>query len=382
VRPEQEPGQRAAVDLAVRLGLLAVFAYYALTLVRPFLPLLLWSVILTVAFYPVYSWLRARFGGRSWPAALSLTCVAVAIVVGPTTILLASLIESLEVIGRHLGGGRLDLPPTPKVVVDLPMIGDQLQQAWVLASTNLEGFLARYSKPLLNVGEWTLHAVAGLAGSVLLVLAAVIISGFLYGPAPRLAADTRTFAARVIGARGAAFVDLAGVTIRNVARGVIGVALIQALLIGFGLIVAEVPAAGLLTLAVLVLGILQIGSGPVLIPLLVWAWATRDTMPAMLLTLYMIPAGLIDNVLKPLLMGKGLGTPVLVILAGVIGGTISHGLIGLFLGPVVLAVFYDLLRFWVAADGATESDRTDEAGGTSAVAARRVSPRSGSGDPA
>ena len=228
------------------------------------------------------------------------------------------------------------------------MIGDELTDAWQLASSNLEGFLGQYGKPIVSVGEWTLHAVAGLAGSVVLVLAAVIISGFLYGPAPRLTLAGRRFAERVIGARGSAFVDLAGVTIRNVARGVIGVALIQALLIGFGLIVAEVPAAGLLTLAVLVLGILQIGSGPVLIPLLIWAWATRDTMPALFLTLYMIPAGLIDNLLKPLLMGKGLQTPVLVILAGVIGGTISYGLVGLFLGPVVLAVFYDLLRFWVA----------------------------------
>ena len=148
---------------------------------------------------------------------------------------------------------------------------------------------------------------AGLAGSVILVLAAVVISGFLYGPAPRLAAGVRHFAVRVVGARGSAFVDLAGVTIRNVARGVIGVALIQSLLIGFALIVAEVPAAGLLTLAVLVLGILQIGVGSRWsIPLLIWAWVTRDTMPALFLTLYMIPAALIDNVLKPMLMGKGL----------------------------------------------------------------------------
>ena len=160
----------------------------------------------------------------------------------------------------------------------------------------------------------------------------------------------RAFAERVVGPRGSAFVDLAGVTIRNVARGVIGVALIQALLIGFGLIVAEVPAAGLLTLAVLVLGILQVGAAPVVIPLLIWVWATRDTTPALLLTLYLIPAMLADNALKPLLMRKGLETPVLVILAGVIGGTISYGLIGLFLGPVVLAVFYDLLRFWMAED--------------------------------
>jgi predicted PurR-regulated permease PerM len=229
-----------------------------------------------------------------------------------------------------------------------------MTDAWELASSNLEDFLAEYGRPILNIGEWTLHAAAGLAGSVLILLAAVIISGFLYGPGPRLATEVRHFAVRVIGARGSAFVDLAGVTIRNVARGVIGVALIQSLLIGFALIVAKVPAAGLLTLAILLLGIVQIGSGPVVIPLLIWAWVTRDTMPALFLTLYMIPASLIDNLLKPILMGKGLTTPALVIFAGVIGGTISYGLIGLFLGPVVLAVFYELLRFWVADDPAAD----------------------------
>jgi predicted PurR-regulated permease PerM len=355
VLPEEEPThprtpERVAVDLAVRLGLLAVFAWFALNLVRPFIPLLLWSVILTVAFYPVFGWLRARLGGRSWLAALLLTGFSVGIVAGPTTILLSSLLDSLEVIRRYVGADRIDLPPPPKALVELPIVGDQVTDAWALASSNLEDFLGQYGRPILNVGEWTLHAAAGLAGSVILVLAAVVISGFLYGPAPRLAAGVRHFAVRVVGARGSAFVDLAGITIRNVARGVIGVALIQSLLIGFALIVAEVPAAGLLTLAVLVLGILQIGSGPVVIPLLIWAWVTRDTMPALFLTLYMIPASLIDNALKPILMGKGLATPALVIFAGVIGGTISYGLIGLFLGPVVLAVFYDLLRFWVADD--------------------------------
>ena len=130
----------------------------------------------------------------------------------------------------------------------------------------------------------------------------------------------------------------------------IGVAIIQALLVGLGLIVAQVPAAGLLTLAVLVLAILQIGSAPVVLPLLIWAWFAMGWLPALLLTLYLIPVSVADNLLKPVLMGKGLHTPMLVILVGVIGGTISYGLIGLFLGPIVLAVFYDLLIFWVTSN--------------------------------
>jgi predicted PurR-regulated permease PerM len=353
VAPQQDDGgerslDRIAVDIAVRLGFLGLFAWFALTLMRPFLPILLWSIVLTVAFYPAFAWLKGQFGGRAWLASTCLTGFALGIVLGPTTILIASLIRSLEFVAHHLGAGRPDLPPPPKALTDLPVIGDDLTTAWTLASSNVEEFMGRYGKALLGAGEWLLHFVAGLAGSIVVILLAVLISGFLYAHGPRLVEGFRLFAQRVIGERGSGFVDLAGVTIRNVARGVIGVAIIQGLLTGFGLIVAEVPGAGLLTLAVVVLAILQIGGAPVMLPVLIWAWLNMETMPALFLTLYLIPVTLIDNVLKPILMGKGLTTPMLVILIGVIGGTISYGLIGLFLGPIVLAVFYELLIFWVA----------------------------------
>jgi predicted PurR-regulated permease PerM len=347
--PEHRSLDRAAVDLAVRLGFLGLFAYFALTLMRPFIPVLLWSIVLAVAFYPAFAWLKARLG-RAWLASGLLTLFSLLIVLGPATILVASLIRSLEHLGHQLAAGHLDLPPPPRALEDVPVVGDNLRDAWTLASSNLQAFMARYGKALLGAGEWMLHAVAGLAGSILAILLAVLIAGFLYFPGPRLVHGARIFAHRVVGSRGSGFVDLAGATIRNVARGVIGVAIIQALLIGLALIVADVPAKGLLTLAVLVLAILQIGSFPVVLPLLVWAWLEMATLPALLLTAYLIPVGLLDNVLKPLLMGKGLRTPMLVILAGVIGGTISYGLIGLFLGPIVLAVFYELLIFWVTAE--------------------------------
>ena len=176
----------------------------------------------------------------------------------------------------------------------------------------------------------------------LLLCVSVIIAGFLYVSGPQLAQGGRAFAERVVASRGAAFVDLAGLTIRNVSRGVIGVAAIQALLAGIVMVGAGIPGAGLLAFAVLVLCIVQIGPAPVLLPLLIWAWMALATGPALVLTLLLVPIMLLDNVLKPLLMGRGLRTPTLVILIGVIGGTITHGLIGLFLGPVVLSVLYEL----------------------------------------
>jgi predicted PurR-regulated permease PerM len=349
-RPDPRTPDRLAIDIAVRLSLLGLFAYFALSLMAPFLSILLWSIVLSVALYPVFAWVRDRLGGRPKLAAALITFATLSIVLGPTTVLVSSLIHTLETLAMKVHGGSLAIPAMPPALAEIPIVGPGIATGWTQATTNLEAFLTTYRSALLGAGEWVLHAVAGLAGSVLVIVVAVLISGFLYFPGPRFVTAFRAFASRVVGPHGSDFVDLAGATIRNVARGVIGVAAIQALLIGVGLIVAGVPAAGLLTMAVLVLAILQIGSGPVVVPLLIWAWIQMPTPQALLVTAYMVPVSVIDNVLKPMLMGKGLPTPMLVILMGVIGGTISYGLIGLFLGPIVLAVFYELIVYWVAAE--------------------------------
>ncbi len=349
--PTGAPGPRSpdrlAVDIAVRLAVLAVFSYFALDLLRPFLGLVLWSVVLAVAFYPVFDWLRRRLGGRGRLAAVLVTVAGLAVVLGPATVLISSLIHSLEALARHFGPGRPDLPPPPHLIERIPVVGDSLVATWTQATSNLEGFLGRYSRAMLPAGEWLVRAITRLGGSVVVILAAVCVSGFLLLPGPRMVRLCRSFAGRLAPGHGPEFVDLAGATIRNVARGVLGIATIQALLMGLGLIVAGVPAAGLLSLVSLVLAILQIGLIPIVVPVLIWAWFHFDTLPALILTLYLIPVTLSDGPLKAVMMGKGLHTPLIVILAGVIGGTITYGLVGLFLGPILLAVFYDLVTFWM-----------------------------------
>ena len=203
----------------------------------------------------------------------------------------------------------------------------------------------KYGPAVLPAGGSVLGKIAALSADVLKFVVSVIISGFLFVPGPRLAASARAFAVRLIRHGGAHFVDLAGATIRNVSRGVIGVALLQALLGRRDPDACGVPGAGLIAFAVLILCIIQIGPAPVLVPVMIWAWMTSTAL-ALVLTVLLIPVMLVDNVLKPILMARGLTTPMLVILTGVIGGTITHGLIGLFLGPVVLAVFYDLVVAW------------------------------------
>ncbi|ODT05990.1 MAG: AI-2E family transporter [Mesorhizobium sp. SCN 65-20] len=334
-------------DLVIRLAFLGLFAYLSLQLVRPFLPIVAWAILLTVALYPVYAWLARILGGRNRISATVVTGLALLTILGPVSVLLASLVESVQLLAAGLAAGTLRVPPPTPQVAEWPIIGKTAYEVWTVASGSLDEALQRYGPTLLPASGEILIRIAGLGGDLLKFIASVVIMGFLFLPGPRLASGARQFAARLVAPRGAQFVDLAGATIRNVSRGIIGVALLQALIAGIVLVVAGVPGAGLIAFGVLILCIVQIGGAPVLLPVIIWAWSVKTGGAALALTAVLIPVMLLDNVLKPILMGRGLSTPTLVVLTGVIGGTLSYGLIGLFLGPIVLAVFYELIVAWV-----------------------------------
>lgn len=352
--------EAAVIDIVIRLAFLGLLAYWAGLLIAPFVILVVWAIILAVAVYPLYHWLRARLGGRGSLASLLITLIGLAIILGPAVVLSASLIDTAQSVSSGLRDGTLTVTPPPETVKDWPLIGDKVHGAWSHASNNLSGFINKHAATILAQSGAIAGSIAGIGGSVLGFVVSIIIAAFLYGRGPALAGSASQFAARIAERRGEEFVQLAGATIRNVSRGVIGISFLQATLAGIGLIVAGIPAAGLITLVVLVLGIIQIGPGLVLIPTIIWAWTAMDTMTALLFTIYMVPVTLVDNVLKPIVMAKGLKTPMLVIFIGVIGGTLAHGLIGLFLGPIVLAVFYDLLIAWVRGEEAEAGEEPSE----------------------
>jgi predicted PurR-regulated permease PerM len=334
-------------QLAIRLGLLAFLLYWSFVLVRPFIPIFAWSVVLTVALYPAYDWLAVHLGGRPKLAAVIITLVSLAIVIGPATWLGLGLIESLRSFAGRLDSGSLIVPSPPDGVKDWPIVGTQLHALWEHASSNLRAALnevAPHLKPLAG----PVFAFAGSAGAgTIKFIASVVIAGFLFPTGPRLVAATRSIQARLLPQRSQDFVALAGATIRSVSQGVIGVAILQSLLAGIGLKLAGVASAGALAFAVLVLGIMQIGSAVVLFPVIIWIWTSKDFMAALLITIYLLVVGLADNVLKPMLMGRGLNTPMLVIFIGVLGGTIAHGIVGLFIGPIILAVAWELMTAWI-----------------------------------
>jgi predicted PurR-regulated permease PerM len=334
------------IDLAVRLGLLGLLGYWSLLLIRPFLTIMVWSIVLTVALFPVFDWLAAILYGRRGLAAALVTLVNLLIVFGPVTWLGLGLIESVRVLSERLAAGELSVPPPFEGIKGWPFIGNQLYEMWNLASINLREAFIKILPQLKPVGSTLLGAAAATGAGMLQFIASVIVAGCLFSPGPSLVSAARAFSRRIDPKRGEAFMQMAASTIRNVSRGVIGISLLQALLAGTGLMVAGVPAAGLITLAVLILGIIQIGPSVILIPVILWSWITMDTVTAAVFTAYMAPVNLLDNVLRPIVLAHGLTTPMAVIFIGIIGGTLTHGLIGLFVGPVALALAWELLATW------------------------------------
>lgn len=335
-----------AIQIAIRLGLLAFLIYWSFILLRPFIPILAWAAVLAVALHPAYDWVSTHLGHRPRIAAVTITIAMLAVFLGPAAWLGIGLVEGLRNISEDLNSGELKIPSPPSSVRDWPFVGESLYQFWSEASHNLEAAfsqIAPYLKPLTG----TILEFAGSAGTgTLKFLAAVAIAGFLLPSGPRIVAAMRKIVAKIAPQRRTDFLALAGATIRTVTQGVIGVAVLQSLLAGIGLKIAGVPHAGVLAFAVLVLGIVQIGSSPILLPVIIWIWTVKEASVAVLMTIYLVLVGLSDNALKPLLMGRGLSTPALVIFVGVLGGTLAHGIVGLFVGPIVLAVAWELLMAW------------------------------------
>ena len=352
-----ERSGEAVIHTAIRLGLLAALIYWSVILLRPFIPILVWSVVLAVALYPVFDWLSSYLGHRPRIAAVLTTLIVLAVFLAPATWLGIGLVDGLRDISDRLFSGNLVLPAPPESVQGWPLVGQQLYELWSKASTNLQATfrdLAPHLKPLAG----PILAIAGSAGTgTIKFILSVIVAGFLFAPGPRLVASTRSVLARIVPERSKELIILAGATIRTVAQGVIGVAVLQSLLAGIGLKIAGVPNAGVLAFAVLVLGIIQIGSAPILLPVIVWiwVWADKSVGAALLITIYLLLVGIADNVLKPILMGRGLSTPVLVIFLGVMGGTLAHGIVGLFVGPILLAVAWELLMAWSQEETAVPS---------------------------
>lgn len=343
-----------AIEIAIRIAAIAFVLFAVGEILAPFLSPIVWGIIIAVAAFPLFRWWTAQLGGRRGLAAISFTLLALLFLITPTVWLTSALVEWGRGFAAQIAEGGLKVPPPPPGVAAWPLVGQRLDQLWSLASSNLEAALGLLEPQLKAVAPWLLTSLAAAGVSVLKFVFSIVIAGVLLASSEEGGRLTRRLFVRLAPTMGADYARLAEQTVRSVANGVIGVAVIQALLAGAGFLAVGVPAAAFLALVCLVLAVVQLPMGVVVLPIVAYVWFTDTTLTAILFTAWNVPVILVDNLLKPLLLGRGVEAPMPVIFLGAIGGLVTSGIIGLFVGAVILVLAYELFRSWLdASQGAT-----------------------------
>ena len=335
----------------IQIGALLLLLMLCYDIVAPFVHIILWGIVIAVGLYPAHQSLTARLGGREKTSAAILVLIGLAIVITPVWLTTDSSISAAQNVSTNIEAGTVSIPPPNDNVANWPLVGKPIHAFWTSAADNIEGTLNTYSDQLKSIGQ-TLFSIAG--GAILGALAfivSILIAGALITHAESGHKAARAIAGSLMGDEsGDKMTELSILTIRSVVKGVLGIAIIQAGAALVGLVIMGVPAPGLWALAVLVVAIIQLPPWLVLAPIAIWVFSIADPIPATIFAVYMLIVSLADMVLKPMLLGRGVDTPMLVILFGAIGGAMAMGIIGLFLGAVILAVSYELLIAWMAPD--------------------------------
>jgi predicted PurR-regulated permease PerM len=337
------------IEIAVRVGVILLLLAGCLLVMAPFAAIIGWALVIAVALDPTFERLCAQLGGRRKLAAAIVTFVMLAALILPAIALSDTFVTGVAALRGHAEAGTLKIPPPPEAVATWPLVGKSLSAAWSLAATNLDAVIEANRDRVIGLARWLVTQVASLGLDVLKVIVAMIAAGFLLVAAQSMGDTGERLIRRVAGPHGARFGRLAVATTRSVARGVLGVALIQALLAGLGLLLAGVPGAGLLTMLVLVLCVVQLGPLLVMLPAAIYLFATGDTLTAVVFSAWAVFVQLIDNVLKPILLGRGVDVPMLVVVLGAIGGLLAMGVIGLFAGAIILVLGYASIKAWIEA---------------------------------
>lgn len=339
------------------LSLLLIACYLILA---PFITLMVWATVLAIALYPLQKRIAGRLRGRNGWAASIITVLMLAIMIVPAVWLLLSTVKEVKELAELYRAGQFHIPPPPENVKGWPVVGRTIHQLWSDGNSNLTKLISEHTDQVKVISLKFLDLLASTGKGIVLFTLAVVASGVLLAYAKPAGEFAKSLFIKLLGNMGAEMTDLAETTVRNVAKGILGVAFIQSMLAGVGFVLAGIPLAGLWIVVCLVLAIVQVGLLPVSIGVIIYIWSHASTTTAVLLTIWMIFVGVIDNILKPIMLGKGAPVPMLVVFLGAIGGFMSSGFIGLFTGAIILSVGYKLLQTWLntSKEEAAEVEKT------------------------
>ena len=329
----------------------------------PFLTAVVWATMIVVATWPLLLMLQRWLLGRRWLAVTVMTLLLLAIFLLPFLFAIGAFIENYqEITAWTTSLATFTLPPPPDWLGKIPLVGARAASQWQqIAALSREELATRLSPYLGGVVRWVAQQVGGLGMLLGQIVLTVLISSVLYATGESAAAMALRFGARLAGEQGEQAIRLAGQAIYGVALGVVLTAFVHAVLAGIGLAVVGVPFAMMLTALMFFLAIVQVGVVPVLLSAVGWLYWTGDTTWGTVLLVWTLLVAPVDNILRPILIKKGADLPLLLIIVGVVGGLLAFGIIGLFVGPVVLAVAYTLFTAWINQEGAiSRTEKTAE----------------------
>jgi len=345
-RLEKQEKVDIAIEIAIKVGLLFLIIYISYLIAKPFIGIVLWAIIIAVALSPVVTFLERYLGNRK-KIIIALTLTVIAALVIPTYMLSDTMIETGQSLSHVLKDGKITIPPPTENVKSWPLIGEKAYTLWDSASKNLAQTLTPFKKEIKQAAGSVFSALGSGLGTIFMFIGSMLIAAFFLLSSHDAVRFYKSIMCRLLGKKGNEWADISALTIRSVVTGVLGVAVIQAFLALLGLIAMDIPFAVVWALAIMFLTIIQLPALIIIGPVIAWVFAQGSGTSEVIFTVYMLIVGASDGVLKPMLMGRGVDIPMLVILIGAIGGMMLMGMIGLFTGAVIFALSYKLFELWI-----------------------------------
>ncbi len=347
---DNESHVQKSIYTALRIGFVALLFIMSYLILKPFVGLVLWAIIIAVALFPLHKKFSKLLGNREKLSATLIVLIGISLMVIPAVLFTASTVESVQNITEQMDAGTLSVPTPDEAVAEWPIIGKPIYETWKVASKSLSDVIVMFEPQIKEMAPKLLSTATGLVVTVLLFIISLIISGALMINAKSSEKTAVSVFKTLAGAEGEKFAILAGATIRSVVQGVLGTAVIQAVFISIGLFLIDFPGAEIVSIIVLFVAIIQLPVLLVMIPVIIYVFTYAGTTAAVIFTIWAVLWSAADNVIKPMLMGRGIDIPMLVILLGAIGGMMMGGIIGLFVGAVFLAFSYETFMAIIKAE--------------------------------